>query len=236
MVASCTWEKRPSMMQPRNSQTVRRLGGWAVSVSAARLTAQPPNRLTGFVAASIHRKADPAPPGEPSRQSRSAEQSREPVDDRRHARACQRRERQAGEGLYAPLPVLSEQRARRLEPAPVTHTGRAHGLAAAAAEAAVEVEGDAGVVGRELARLEGAHQLDPTPRAVGLVAGGEERGAGLEAEAAVDARVERREPSPIRHSVPSTATTKASPGSNVRRRPAIRGPAPHVRSRRGLRG
>src|SRR2546427_8560321 len=53
MVASCTWEKRPSMMQPRNSQTVRRLGGWAVSVSAARRTAQPPNRLTGFVAASI---------------------------------------------------------------------------------------------------------------------------------------------------------------------------------------
>src|SRR5256885_6949216 len=118
-------------------------------------------------------------------------------DDRRPARACQRRERQAGEGRYAPLPVLGEQRARRLEPAPVPHTGRAHGLAAAAAEAAVEVEGDAGVVGRELARLEGAHQLDPAPRAVGLVAGGEERGAGLEAEAAVDARVERREPSPI---------------------------------------
>src|SRR5256885_12508581 len=61
-------------------------------------------------------------------------------DDRRHARACQRRERQAGEGRYAPLPVLGEQRARRLEPAPVTHTGRAHGLAAAAAEAAVRSE------------------------------------------------------------------------------------------------
>jgi len=41
------------------------------------------------------------------------------------------------------------------------------------------MQGDTGIVGSELARLERAHQLDAAARAVGLVARGEERGAGL---------------------------------------------------------
>src|SRR2546422_707031 len=103
---------------------------------------------------------------------------------------------------------------------------RAHGLAAAAPETAVEMEGEEPVLGPELARLEGAHQLDAAARAVRFVAGGEERGAGLEAEAAVNARVEGFEAPPLNHSLPSTATTNASLGSNVRRKPATSGPTP----------
>src|SRR2546422_11748459 len=71
-----------------------------------------------------------------------------------------------------------------LEPVAVHDAGRAHRLAAAAPETAVEMEGEEPVLGPELARLEGAHQLDAAARAVRFVAGGEERGAGLEAEAA----------------------------------------------------
>src|SRR5207249_12301888 len=77
-----------------------------------------------------------------------------------------------------------------------------------------------------------AHQVDAPPRAIGFVAGGEERGARLEAKPAVDARVERLESAALSHlsqggqSEPSTATTNASPGSNVRRRPATSGPTP----------
>jgi len=42
----------------------------------------------------------------------------------------------------------------------VLHTGRADGLAAAAAETAIEVVRERGIVGGQVAALEGPHQLD----------------------------------------------------------------------------
>jgi hypothetical protein len=50
------------------------------------------------------------------------------------------------------------------------------------------------IVWGELAAFQCAHQLDAAARAVGFVAGSEERGTGLETEAAVYAGVERGEP------------------------------------------
>src|SRR5438034_6187542 len=87
---------------------------------------------------------------------------------------------------------------------------------------AVEVQGDARIGGSELARLERAHQLDAAARAVGFVTGSEEGGARLETEAAMNTGIQPFEAAPIRHSVPSTATTNASPGSNVRDRKSTR--------------
>ena len=94
------------------------------------------------------------------------------------------------------------------------------------------MHGEDGIRGGELAALERADQLDAAAGAVGFVAGGEESGAGLEAEAAVNARVQPGEPIPALpppfprgHSL-SVATTSALPGSKVRRSPATSGPTP----------
>src|SRR5256885_8208886 len=83
-------------------------------------------------------------------------------------------------------------------------------------------------LGSELARLERAHQLDAAARAVGFVTGSEEGGARLETEAAMNTGIQPFEAAPIRHSVPSTATTKASPGSNVRDRKSTRLNSSHL--------
>src|SRR5207244_7376630 len=82
-------------------------------------------------------------------------------------------------------------------------------LASPAAETAVEVQGDARIAGSELARLERAHQLDAAAGAVGFVTGSEEGGARLETEAAMNTGIQPFEAAPIRHSVPSTATTRS---------------------------
>ena len=46
----------------------------------------------------------------------------------------------------------------------VLHTRGADGLAAAAAETAIEVVGERGIVGGQVAPLEGPHQLDAAAR------------------------------------------------------------------------
>ena len=81
----------------------------------------------------------------------------------------------------------------------VADPGGTDRLAPAAAETAVEVKRERWVVRGEGAALESAHQLDATAGAVGLVAGGEEGGASLKAEAAVDAGVQRRESPAVSH-------------------------------------
>jgi hypothetical protein len=85
--------------------------------------------------------------------------------------------------------------AGRLEPLSVPDTGRTDRLAAAAAEAGIEVLNQGGVIGADLAPFECAHQHDAAPRAVGLVTGGEVGWAGGKAESAVNAGVER----PVAH-------------------------------------
>src|SRR5207244_10778768 len=112
------------------------------------------------------------------------------------------------------------------EPATAADPRRPAWPASPAAQPAVEVQGDARIAGSEPARLERAHQLDAAAGAVGFVTGSEEGGARLETEAAMNTGIQPFEAAPIRHSVPSTATTKASPGSNVRRSPATSGPTP----------
>ena len=89
--------------------------------------------------------------------------------------------------------------ARRFQAASVPHARRTHWLAAPAAEAAIEVQSEIGVVDRELALLQGAHQRDAAAGAVGFVAGGEERRAGLQAEPAVHAGVQRGETAAVTH-------------------------------------
>src|SRR5947208_11762650 len=171
------------------------------------------------------RKQDPPPADQPTRDSGRADEPRQGVQDARPVpRAGEHSERRAHQRRHAA--VLREQCAGRLEATAVADARRTDGLTAAAAETAVEVQGDARIGGRELARLERAHQLDAAARAVGFVTGREERRAGLETEAAMHTGVQPFEAAPIRHSVPSTATTNASPGSNVRRSPATSGPTP----------
>src|SRR6185436_18653797 len=87
-----------------------------------------------------------------------------------------------------------DQFAGRLQTMTVSNSGRTDGLAGAATETAPEMQIQDAVIGREIAALERAHQLDTAARAVGLVAGGEVRGARLQAEAAVHARLQSREP------------------------------------------
>src|SRR6266513_1415720 len=171
-----------------------------------------------------HRESHPPPSREPTRDSRGAYEPRQGVQDARCFPPGERLERRTHQGRYAA--ALRQQRAGRLEAAAVAHARGTNGLAPAAAETAVEVQGDPRIAGSELARLERAHQLDAAARAVGFVTGGEEGGACLETEAAMHTGVQPFEAAPLRHSVPSTATTNASPGSNVRRSPATSGPTP----------
>src|SRR5207247_9121062 len=108
------------------------------------------------------------------------------------------------------------QPARRFQAAAAPSPRRAHRLARPAAQAAIEVQGETGVVGGELALLQGAHQRDAAAGAIGFVAGGEERRAGLQAEPAVHATVQRGETAAVTaHSSPSTAATRVPLGSKV---------------------
>src|SRR2546428_279989 len=85
---------------------------------------------------------------------------------------------------------------------------------------------DGAGLGRTRPRVGGADRREAAGGAAGFVAGGGEGGAGREAEAAVNARVGGFEAPPLNHPLPSTATTNASLGSNVRRKPATSGPTP----------
>jgi hypothetical protein len=75
----------------------------------------------------------------------------------------------------------------------VRHTGGTCGLACTAAETAIEMELRVRVVERERAVREALHQDDATARRVVLVREREVGGAGLEAEAAMDAKFRPRE-------------------------------------------
>src|SRR5207245_3914812 len=116
---------------------------------------------------------------------------------------------------------------RRLEAVSVADAGGADRLAPATAEAAVEVRREGGIVGGELAALERAHQLDAAARAVGLVPGGEEGGARLQAEAAVDAGVERGEAAAFTHRLrpprPGRPADRTSCAARRRAAPRLRG-------------
>ena len=112
--------------------------------------------------------------------------------------------------LVQPLP-------RYLEPASVAHAGGANGLASPAAKTRIEVLDERRLIGLDLSTLEGAHENDPTARAVGLVSSGQVCGAGRQAESAMDTGRER-----IGHSPPSRATLRHWPGSKLSRsRPTI---------------
>src|SRR5437870_6553697 len=173
-----------------------------------------------------HPKGEPdAPPSrQPAGDARRSHQPREGVHDAGRLRDRDGPESRAHHRGHAA--ALRQERTGRLEPATVAHARRTDWLASPAAQTAVEVQGDARIAGSELARLERAHQLDAAAGAVGFVTGSEEGGARLETEAAMNTGIQPFEAAPIRHSVPSTATTKASPGSNVRRTPATSGPTP----------
>src|SRR2546422_331488 len=182
-------------------------------------------RIPHWLCRRQHPKGEPdAPPSrQPAGDARCPEHTGEGVHDGR-ARAGERPERRAHQRRHTA--ALREQRAGRLEAAAVCHARRTDGLAPAAAETAIAVPGDARIGGSELARLERAHELDAAARAVGFVTGSEEGGARLETKAAMNTGVQPFEAAPIRHSAPSTATTNASLGSNVRRSPATSGPTP----------
>src|SRR5438046_837246 len=228
MVASCTWEKRPSITQPLKSRAGEVRGGWG------RLGEVPPLPFTdlhrppptfGAVAASI-------PMAKPSR-LHPARRRGIPVALTRWSRlgfAMGRLRAREGPECRAHqrghAAALRQQRTGRLEPATEAHARRTDWLASPAAETAVEVQGDAGIGRSELARLERAHQLDAAARAVGFVTGSEEGGARLETEAAMHTGIQPFDAAPIRRPVPSTPTTHPSPGSSVRRSPATSGPTP----------
>src|SRR5207302_3015873 len=170
------------------------------------------------------REPEPPPTREPAGDARRSQCPRQGVHHPRHACARHRPEGEARERRYAP--ANREQRPGRREPTAVAHARGTDGLAAPAPETTIEMQREGGVVRGELARLERAHQLDATARAVGFVARREKGGARLEAKTAMHAGVQRGEPPAIRHSAASAATTNASPGSKVRRSPATRGPTP----------
>ena len=187
-------------MQPRNSRAVRGGNGRYGAVRGGRrgVTPTAPYRAIPPLTARrrrtrqhSHREPHPPPSRQPARDPRDAQRAGQRVDQPREPGGRQGGERRAGEPGKGPRD--RDQLPRRFEPVAVADARGAHRLAAATAEAAIEVLDHVGVVGRELPALEGTHQLDAAARAVGLVAGREERGARLETEAAVDAGVERRE-------------------------------------------
>jgi hypothetical protein len=127
---------------------------------------------------------------EAARQAAAPERARERVRQAENARG---REHPQGEAGEPRRPLRGDKMlARRLERPSIRDSRGADGLAGAAAEAAPQMQCQRGVVRRDVAALERAHQLDASARPVRLVAGREVRGAGLQAEAAVDAGVEPR--------------------------------------------
>src|SRR6267154_76916 len=170
-----------------------------------------------------HSEGEPNPsPSSKAPREYSSQHTGKPVHSSAYPRCRQRPEREASHGRHAPL--RRDARAGRLESVAVLHARRAHRLAAAAAEATVEMIEEGGVGRGDLTALEPPHQLDAAAWRVGLISGGEERRTSLKAKPAMHARVQPLESS-SRHE-PSVATTRAPPGSNVRRRPATSGPTP----------
>src|SRR5207237_5530253 len=101
---------------------------------------------------------NPSPSGKPAGDTGASEDPSEPVDRRAHSRRCQRPQRQSCQARDATNG--RESRARSLEAMAVLHARGTDGLATAAPEAAIEMVGERGVVGGQVAALEGAHQLD----------------------------------------------------------------------------
>jgi len=95
-----------------------------------------------------------------------------------------------GEGNRAACP---DQPAGLLQGRSVAHARRANRLAAAAPEATIQVKHEATVGGVQLAAGQRAHEHDAPARAVALVPRHQERGAALEAEPAMNTRVEAGE-------------------------------------------
>ena len=135
-----------------------------------------------------HREPQPSPSREPAGDPRGAQGAGERVHQARQAGSREGGEHSAG-GPGEPARAR-EALAGLLQAATVAHARRAHRLAPAAPEAAIEVLHDERVAGGELPALERPHELDAAARAVGLVARREESGTGLKTEAAVDAGVE----------------------------------------------
>ena len=89
-------------------------------------------------------------------------------------------------------PHLAKSRARGLEQLTVRYTRWTCGLTGAASETAIDVRVHARIVGAQLAFHERPHEDDAPARAVVLVLEVHVRWTGLQAEAAVDARLDAR--------------------------------------------
>ena len=231
------------MTQPRKRATVRRgSSGAALQVSTVRCAScRVTACLAGTVAASI-----PMPNPEPPASRQQRREARSPGDQRASVNSgrqshSRRKTASTSRATGGRRRAANELLARRLECRAVAHARRAHRLAAAAAEAGVEVLDQRGVVGGDLAALERAHEHDAAARAVGFVAGGEVGGAGGEAEAAVHAGVERgvvgrrtrslgargHSPAPVAHSPrPPAPPAGTVPGSKVSRSRPTSWPTP----------
>ena len=136
-----------------------------------------------------HRKPEPAPTREPSREAglpQPAPRGEQQAPDRRIAKHAQHRS-----CLKRETPGPKELLARGLEPAAIADAGRADRLAAATAEAGVEVRDQRLVIRAQLSALERAHEEDAPARTVRLVAGGEVGRTGGQAEPAMHAWIQR---------------------------------------------
>src|SRR6266568_1560176 len=83
--------------------------------------------------------------------------------------------------------LILDIRTSRFDDAAIRHAGRTHAFAGAAAETEVDVL-HLLLVERQRPALPLRHEVDPAARRLGLEPGDTKRGAGVEAEAAVDAR------------------------------------------------
>src|SRR6185503_10563298 len=171
-----------------------------------------------------HRKTKSSGAGEQSRNSCRSQQTGKPIHDITHTRCrecpqCQARQH------WEP-PCCRDPRTRGLESVPVPHARGTYRLAGSAAEAPIEVVGECGVRDLEIAALERPHQLDAAARRIGFISGGEKGGTSLQTEPAMHTRIQPCESSPGPCHEPSVATTRAPPGSNVRRSPETSGPTP----------
>src|SRR5688500_424970 len=130
-------------------------------------------------------------------------------------------------------PDLAERRACRLEQLPVRYARWASGLAGAASETSIDVRVHARIVGAQLTFDERAHEDDTTARAVVLVLEVHVRWTRLQAEAAVDARLDSREGRGERR-IGDRAGEGSAPGERRRRGHSTGSPRmPGLRSRCG---
>ena len=121
--------------------------------------------------------------------------------------------------------MCAQMDARRLERMSVLDAGRTRRFARAATEAPIQVVLKHGILPGQIPLRQSLHEDDPAARAICFVVGRAVGRATLQAEAAVDARIEAGSRL-CGHGLASSGTASVPAGSNVSRSRETRGVTP----------